>query len=214
MRPRCSSAARPRRCPDGRVIFPFPSGEIIAAFPDTGVTLWNSFLAGGRTGTAYANMNDITADPVVVGGTIYAGNQSGRGRSDERPAAAPASGRPAMARIRRVVVAGGSVFFVSDRNELIRLDAGDGSRVWGTELPFFEANRPRRRQAVFTHFGPVLAGGRLIVASGDGLIRMFSPESGAVTGSVELRGGAASHPVVAGDTLLVVSEDGRLHAYR
>ena len=43
-----------------------------------GVTLWNSFVAGGRLGTAYASINDITSDPVVVGGTIYAGNQSGR----------------------------------------------------------------------------------------------------------------------------------------
>jgi len=198
---------------DGRVIFPFPSGEIIAAFPGTGVTLWNSFLAGGRLGTAYASINDITSDPVVVGGTIYAGNQSGRvvamnARTGTRVWAADDGAYSP------VVVAGGSVFFVSDRNELMRLDASDGSRIWGTELPFFEANRPRRRQAVFTHYGPVLAGGRLIVASGDSQIRMFSPENGALVGTLELRGGAASHPIVAGDTLLVVSEDGRLHAYR
>jgi outer membrane protein assembly factor BamB len=198
---------------DGRVIFPFPSGEIVAAFPNTGVTLWNSFLAGGRLGTAYAGINDITSDPVVIGGTIYAGNQSGRvvamnARSGTRIWSAREGAYSP------VLVAGGALFFVSDRNELIRLDAGDGSRVWGTELPFYEANRARRRQAVFTHYGPVLAGGRLVVASGDELIRLFSPESGALVGSLPLRGGAASHPIVVGDTLLVVSKDGRLHAYR
>ncbi len=198
---------------DGRVIFPFPSGELIAAFPNTGVTLWNSFLAGGRLGTAYAGLNDITADPVVVGGTIYAGNQSGRvvamnARTGTRIWAAREGAYSP------VVVAGGAVFFVSDRNELIRLDASDGSRVWGTELPLYQANRARRREAVFTHYGPVLAGGRLVVASGDGLVRMFSPESGALVGTMELRGGAASHPIVVGDMLLVVSQDGRLHAYR
>lgn len=198
---------------DGRVIFPFPSGEIVAAFPNTGVTLWNSFVAGGRLGTAYAGVNDITSDPVVVDGTIYAGNQSGRvvamnARTGTRTwTARDGAYSP-------VVVAGGAVFFVSDRNELIRLDAGDGSRVWGTELPLYVANRPRRREAVFTHYGPVLAGGRLVVASGDGVIRFFSPESGDLTGSLELRGGAAAHPIVVGDTLLVVSQDGRLHAYR
>jgi outer membrane protein assembly factor BamB len=198
---------------DGRVIFPFPSGEIVAAFPNTGVTLWNSFLAGGRLGTAYAGINDITSDPVVIGGTIYAGNQSGRvvamnARSGTRIWSAREGAYSP------VLVAGGALFFVSDRNELIRLDAGDGSRVWGTELPFYEANRARRRQAVFTHYGPVLAGGRLVVASGDEVIRLFSPESGALVGSLPLRGGAASHPIVVGDTLLVVSKDGRLHAYR
>jgi outer membrane protein assembly factor BamB len=198
---------------DGRVIFPFPSGELVAAFPNTGVTLWNSFVAGGRLGTAYAGINEITSDPVVIGGTVYAGNQSGRvvamnARTGTRIwSAREGSYSP-------VVVAGGSVFFVSDRNELIRLDASDGSRVWGTELPLYVANRTRRRQAIFSHYGPILAGGRLVVASGDGVIRLFSPESGALVGSLELRSGAASHPIVVGDTLLVVSQDGRLHAYR
>lgn len=198
---------------DGRAIFPFPSGEIVAAMPNTGITLWNSFVAGGRLGTAYAGINDITSDPVIVGNTIYAGNQSGRvvamnARTGTRIWTATEGAYSP------VVVAGDSVFFVSDRNELIRLDAGDGSRVWGTELPLYQRDRPRRRDAVFTHYGPVLAGGRLVIASGDGLIRLFSPESGELVGTLELRSGAASHPILVGDTLLVVSQDGRLHAYR
>lgn len=113
-----------------------------------------------------------------------------------------------------MLVAGGSLFFVSDRNELIRLDAATGARIWGSELPLYEANRQSPRKAVFTHYGPILAGGRLIVASGDGVIRMFATESGEMTGSLPLRSGAASHPIVLDDTLLVVSKDGRLHAYR
>jgi outer membrane protein assembly factor BamB len=198
---------------DGRVIMPFPSGEIVAAMPNTGVTLWNSFVAGGRLGTAYASINDITSDPVVVGGTIYAGNQSGRvvamnARTGTRQWTAREGAYSP------VLVAGDSLFFVSDRNELIRLEADSGERVWGTELPLYEANRERRRKAVFTHYGPILAGGRLVVASGDGQIRLFSPESGAPVGTLPLRGGAASHPIAVGDMLLVVSGDGRLHAYR
>ena len=198
---------------DGRVIFPFPSGEIVAAFPDTGVSLWNSFVAGGRLGTAYAGINDITSDPVVVGGTLFAGNQSGRvvamnaRTGTRRWVAREGAYSPVLA-------AGGSLFFVSDRNELIRLEADTGARVWGTELPLYVANRERRRKAVFTHYGPILAGGRLVVASGDGEVRLFAPESGEQVGALALPGGAAAHPIVVGDTLLVVSEDGRLHAYR
>jgi outer membrane protein assembly factor BamB len=198
---------------NGRVIFPFPSGEIVSAFPNTGVTLWSSFVAGGRPGTAYATFNDITSDPVMVGDTIYAGNQSGRVVAmNARTGTRIWSARDGA--YSPVLVAGGSLFFISDRNELIRLDAGSGDRVWGTELPLYVANRERRRKAVFTHFGPILAGGRLVVASGDGVIRMFSPESGELVGTMDLRGGAASHPIAVGDMLLVVSEDGRLHAYR
>ena len=198
---------------DGRVVFPFPSGELASVFAQTGVTIWNSFVVGGRLGTAYATLNDITSDPVVIGGTIYAGNQSGRVVAiDTR------SGRTlwqaSEGAYSPVLVAGGSVFFVSDRNELIRVDADSGARIWGSELPLFEANRERRRKAVFGHYGPILAGGRLVVASGDGVIRLFAPDTGALSGTLALRGGAASHPIVVGDTLLVVSTEGRLHAYR
>ena len=198
---------------DRYVLLPFATGEIQAVFPGAGVRVWSSFVAGGRLGTAYAAINDITSDPVVVGNTVYAGNQSGRvvaldARSGEmRWQAMDGAYSP-------VVAAGDSLFYVSDRNELLRLDASDGSRIWGIELPFYVRERERRRKAVFAHYGPILAGGRLWVASSDDRIRSFSPESGAELGALEIRGGAASHPIVVGDTLLVVSREGRLHAYR
>ena len=198
---------------EGRVILPFPSGEIVSVLPQSGVTLWSSFVVGGRLGTAYATLNDITSDPVVVGSTIYVGNHSGRVAAlDARSGRTIWQSREGA--YSPMLVAGDSVFFGSDRNELIRLDAATGARIWGSELPLYEANRQSRRKAVFAHFGPILAGGRLVVASGDEMIRMFSPESGELIGSLPLRGGAAAHPIVVDDTLLVVSTDGRLHAYR
>lgn len=197
----------------GTVIFPFGSGELVAADTDTGVRTWATAVAGGRLGVAYANINDITGDPVVSGGTVYAGNQSGRvvalnASTGERLwTATNGSYSP-------VLVAGDSLFFVSDRNELIRLDAANGERVWGTELPLYVRERERRRRAVFTHYGPILAGGRLVVASGDRQLRMFDPVSGALVQSVNLRGGAASHPIVVNNTLMVVTGGGNLVAFR
>ena len=195
------------------VIFPFGSGELVATLRQSGVRVWGSSVAGARRGVAYNSLNDITGDPVIVGNTLYAGNQSGRvvameaASGDRIWTAQDGAYSP-------ILPAGDSVFFVSDRNELIRLDAATGERIWGTELPLYVRERERRRQAVFTHFGPIMAGGRLVVASGDGLIRFFDPESGAETGQVALRGGAAANPVVVDGTLYVVSGDGRLHAYR
>jgi outer membrane protein assembly factor BamB len=197
----------------GTVVFPFGTGELVAANTETGVRTWATAVAGGRLGVAYSNINDITGDPVIAGGTLYAGNQSGRvvalsAASGERLwTATEGSYSP-------VLVAGDSLFFVSDRNELIRIDASTGERIWGTELPLYVRDRERRRRAVFTHYGPILAGGRLVVASGDRQIRMFDPVSGALVQSAGLRGGAASHPIVVNNTLMVVTGDGRLVAYR
>jgi outer membrane protein assembly factor BamB len=197
----------------GTAVFPFGTGELVAASTDTGVRSWATAVAGGRLGVAYSNINDITGDPVIAGGTVYAGNQSGRvvalsaANGERLWTATEGSYSP-------VLVAGGSLFFVSDRNELIRIDAANGQRIWGTELPLYVRERERRRRAVFTHYGPILAGGRLVVASGDGQIRMFDPVSGQLVQSVGLRGGAASHPIVVNNTLMVVNGNGQLVAYR
>jgi len=198
---------------DRLVIFPFGSGELVATLRLSGVRVWGTTVAGQRRGVAYNSLNDITGDPVIVGNTLYAGNQSGRvvameASSGERIWTAQDGAYSP------VLPAGDSIFFVSDRNELIRLDAETGERIWGTELPLYQQERERRRQAVFAHFGPLMAGGRLVVASSDGEIRFFDPESGAQTGSVPIRGGAAAHPIVVNDTLYVVSANGQLHAYR
>ncbi len=59
--------------------FPFPSGEVIGAFAEGGLTRWSSVVAGARDGQAAAvAATDIGADPVIDGGTLYVGNTSGR----------------------------------------------------------------------------------------------------------------------------------------
>jgi outer membrane protein assembly factor BamB len=104
---------------------------------------------------------------------------------------------------------------INDINELVRLDANTGTSVWRIGLPTFQGGeRTRNQSSIFTHYGPVLAGGRLIVTSSDGVIRQFDPTSGALIGQIDLPDGAASGPVVAGQTLYVISKSGQLHAFR
>ncbi|MDG1801868.1 MAG: quinoprotein, partial [Paracoccaceae bacterium] len=42
----------------------------------------------------------------------------------------------------------------------------------------------------------------------------FNPQDGSLIGQAELRGGAASNPVVAGGTLYIVTKSGQLVAFR
>ncbi|MEM9975211.1 MAG: PQQ-binding-like beta-propeller repeat protein [Pseudomonadota bacterium] len=194
-------------------VFPLPSGELVATLRQSGLRIWAAPIQGGRDGKVYSRINDITGDPVVSGGRIYAGNATGRtvalsANSGERLWTAREGA------LGPVQVAGGSVFLVSDQNELVRLDANTGTRIWGVDLPLFTATRERRLRDIYPHFGPVLAGGQLYIASGDELLRAFNPETGALTATYPLRGGGAALPAVANGTLYVVSGDGRLHAFR
>ncbi len=196
-----------------QVIFPLSSGQLIAANAGPGTQTWAASIAGERQGRAFSRFSDLTGDPVVAGDVVYAGNHSGRAA-----AFSAVDGqrvwRADEGALSPVWVAGGGVFLVSDENRLIRLDAATGETVWAVDLPFFERQRIRRREATVSHFGPVLASGRLILASNDGLLRQFDPVSGALVGTTELPKGAARNPVIAGGTLYIVTENGQLHAFR
>ncbi|MEM1374664.1 MAG: PQQ-binding-like beta-propeller repeat protein [Pseudomonadota bacterium] len=194
-------------------IFPFPSGELLAVFRRGGVQRWNATLLGGREGVAYAAISGIAADPVVAGDRVYVSNPAGRlaalsSTSGERLWTARAGS------LKPPVIAGGSVFFVSDQNALTRLDASTGQTLWATELPLFEERRAIRQKTVFGHYGPVLAGGRLWLASSDGTLRGFDPVSGAQVVTAPIPGGAATPPVLAGGVMYVVTTRGQLIAFR
>lgn len=198
---------------DDLAIFAFGSGEVQAVFRRGGLRRWDAAVVGERRGYASAEVGDITGPPVVDGAQAYVGNQSGRivavslGNGERIWTAREGAAGP-------IWPAGDSIFVVTDRNELVRLSKADGTRIWGVELPNFVNERPRRRAEIFAHFGPVVAGGRVVLASSDGVLRSFDPTNGALLYRTEIPGGAATSPAVAGGTLYIVNSRGQLLAYR
>lgn len=194
-------------------IFPFPSGEIAATYPRGGLPRWSAVVSGDRLGRAASLINDIAGDPVIANGRVYISNFGGRTVALDLDDGGRVwtAGEGAVSPLWPT---GDSVFLINDVNELVRLDAANGTAVWRVALPVFDEGRTARQRSVFAHYGPILAGGRLIVTSSDGLIRQFDPRSGAQIGAIDLPGGAASAPVVASETLYVLSKDGQLHAFR
>ncbi|WP_170752515.1 PQQ-like beta-propeller repeat protein [Ruegeria lacuscaerulensis] len=194
-------------------VFAFGSGDVAATFRKGGIRRWNASVAGGRRGRAAAQIVDVTGGPMVAGDTIYIGNHSGRTvafeiGSGERKWTADEGA------IDTVWPVGGSLFQISDRSQLVRLDSSDGSIIWAQDLPGFVKDKPNRRGPIVAHYGPILAGGRIVVASNDGFVRFFNPVDGTLLNRAEVPGGATTAPVVAGQTLYVVSTKGDLHAFR
>ena len=198
---------------DGEVYFPFASGEIAAVAKDGGERTWGAAVAGKRLGRAYAVVGDITGDPVISGGVIYAGTAAGR-----TVAIDAATGMRLWTAnegaLNPPLVVGGSVFVVNDEARLVRLDGGTGAVIWSVEMPYFTNDKAKKRKGIFAHYGPVLAGGRIVVASSDGALRLFDPTNGAMVASVDIPGGAASAPALALGLLFVVGGRGQLHAFR
>lgn len=195
------------------VIFPFASGDLVAALKLNGTKVWSAPVSGQRLGRGYIGLTDVTGDPVVVGGVIYAGTAAGRtaaidaGTGSRIWTAVEGALNPPL-------VVGGSVFVVNDEARLVRLDAATGEVIWSVDMPYFVNEKPKRHKAIHAHYGPVLAGGRIVVASSDGPLRMFDAASGALVQTADIPGGAASAPALAGGVLYVVGANGQLHAFR
>lgn len=198
---------------DDLAVFAFGSGDVQAVFRRGGLRRWDSAVVGQRQGRALSTVSDITAAPLIDKGRIYVGNQSGR------MVALSLGGGQRLWTAKEGAVgtiwpAGDSVFAITDLNELVRLSAEDGSRIWGVKLPKFTKERPKKRAQIFAHYGPVVAGGRVLVLSNDGQMRSFDPRDGSLLNMVAIPGGATTAPAIAGGTLYVVNTKGQLLAFR
>ena len=195
------------------VILPYPSGEVQAANHKSGEIVWAVTVGGARGAAARSALRAISGAPVIDGDTLYVANQAGKMASIDintgitRWTATEGSSNPAWPE-------GDSVFVVSDAAELVRLEASSGKRIWSSPLPGDKSSLFQRKKAVYANFGPILAGQRLIVASGDGFIRFFDPVSGKLTASASVSGGAATGPIVASGRMYLVSAQGHLTAYQ
>jgi outer membrane protein assembly factor BamB len=111
-----------------------------------------------------------------------------------------------------VWVAGEYLFVVTTNGEVICLTRTDGRIRWVRALPRFADEK--NQEDPIRWAGPVLAGDRLLLVNSLGKIAAVSPYTGEFLGDTSLPGAAAMAPIVAGNSLYVLTEDGRLAAYR
>jgi len=88
----------------------------------------------------------------------------------------------------------------------------DGRVRWVTQLQRF--TDPKDRKGIIKWSGPVLASDRLIVTSSHGFVITLSPYTGEVLSGRRLHDGTFMPPVVANQTLYVLTNDGDIAAFR
>ena len=88
-----------------------------------------------------------------------------------------------------------------------------GGRVrWISQLPGFEDEEDQEDPILWS--GPVLAGDRLLVGSSDEQIWSVSPYTGKILGRIDVSGPVLISPVVARETVYVLTDEADLIAFR
>jgi outer membrane protein assembly factor BamB len=195
----------------GTVVAGFSSGELTAYRYENGRVVWQDALARTSISTAVAALSDIDAEPVIHEGRVYAIGQGGRMVALEL-----ATGQRIweinVAGISTPAVVGDWIFVVTDEAQLLALSRETGRVRWMTQLRRF-LNEKKRSGAV-SWVGPVVAGGRLILANSEGQIANVSPVDGAIQSVVNTKAPISLPPVVAGGTLYILNDRGQLTAWR
>lgn len=195
----------------GIVIAPFSSGELVAMRADNGRVAWNDSLIRGVRASSVAGINDISGRPVIDRGRVIAIGHSGRMlaidlRSGERIWEREVSG------VQAPWVAGEFIYLVTEDAEVLCLSRRDGRIRWVRQIDRYE--RPKAKKKPISWYGPVLASDRLILVSSQGYAVSVSPYTGEVLGEIELSDDASVAPIVANDTLYILTDDGYVAAYR
>ena len=208
----------------------YSSGELTAYRYENGQVVWQDALARTGITTTVGTLSDIDADPVIDQGRVFAIGQGGRMVAVEL-----ITGQRAweinIGGLSTPWVAGDWVFVVTDRAQLLAIARSSGRIRWVSQLQGFrrppERREPSRgdiaagrtgtvRPGVDPIYwrGPVLAGNRLVLAGSNGNIVFASPVDGTVQTTVQHRTPISLPPVVAGNTLLILDDEGRLTAWR
>lgn len=192
------------------VVLPLSSGELYGLRPENGQVVWQDNLSAVRRTGALSAIADVRGLPVIDQGVVFAVSYSGR-----LVALDQVTGRRLWQReigsAETPWPAGENIFMLTTEQQLVALTRNRGDIRWVASLPRW-ADKDRTEPLVWA--GPVLAGGRLFVVGGKKEMLEINPENGAVIETYKLPGATILPPVAAAETLLVLSRNGDLSAYR
>jgi len=187
----------------GQAYIGYDDGQVTALRVADGSVLWEQRVSSPEGRTELDRLADIDGPMMVVGTELYVVTYHGRlaslalesGRTLWVKDIASSSGLS----LRRTQLA------VTDREDHVWLiDRRNGATLW-------ENDQLLRRELT----RPVFLGGLVVVGDFEGYLHFFDGDSGQVASRVRAGGSApASAPLVVGDTLYLLDEDGELSAWQ
>ena len=196
---------------DETVIAPFASGELVALRVQNGGVLWQDALSSAGQLTPLASLNDIASGPVIADGYVIATAQSGvisafDLRTGQRIWTQPSGS------IGFPLIAGDFVYSATTEGQVVCFSKLDGKVVWIQQLQAFKNEKKRKKKIAWS--GPVLAGDRLVVMSSHGQAVVINPYDGSVINDFKVGGDVFVPPVIANETIYVLTDSAKLIALR
>ncbi|MFN7114593.1 MAG: PQQ-binding-like beta-propeller repeat protein [Alphaproteobacteria bacterium] len=192
------------------VVLPLSSGELFGLRPENGQVVWQDNLSAVRRGGSLSAIADIRGLPVIDRGMVFAVSYSGRMVALDQVTGQRRWQRE-IGSAEMPWVAGDTVYLVTAEQQIAALKRSTGDIRWVVDLPRW-VDRKRSEPVVWA--GPVLAGDRLILTGSSREMLELSPLDGAVLAKHRLPSATTMAPLVASGTMIVLSQNGSLSAWR
>ena len=195
----------------GTIIAGYSSGELAAYRYENGRSLWSDTLSRTAMSTSVSTLTDIDADPVIDRGRVFALGKGGRMASYEL-----VSGQRIweinIAGISTPVTSGEWVFVMTDEARLLCVARSTGKIRWISKLQRYKNEKKKKKP--ISWYGPVLAGGRLVITNSHGAVWSVAPDEGTATQVLDVGNDVSLAPIVANNILYILDDSGRISAFR
>ncbi len=195
----------------GSIIAGYSSGELVAHRYENGRILWSDALARTSISTEVGALTDIDADPIIDNGRVYALGQGGRMAAYEL-VTGQRIWEIRVAGISTPAIAGEWIFALTDDARMLAIARASGKIRWISQLAQYDD--PEDKEGPIFWTGPVLAGGNLWAASTEGEVYKMSVGEGSASLYRDLKTPVSLPPIVANQTLYILDDSGRIHAFR
>ena len=195
----------------GTILAGYSSGELAAYRYENGRSLWSDTLSRTAMSTSVSTLTDIDADPVIDRGRVFALGKGGRMASYEL-----VSGQRIweinIAGISTPVTSGEWVFVMTDEARLLCVARSTGKIRWISKLQRYKNEKKKKKP--ISWYGPVLAGGRLVITNSHGAVWSVAPDEGTATEILDVGNDVSLAPIVANNILYILDDSGRISAFR
>lgn len=208
------------------VVAAFGSGELVALRAANGNDLWSEALSRASRTNALSEIRDIAGRPVIYQGDVVAVSHSGVLSSTDLRTGSTRWSLPVTG-VTTPWVSGDVVYVVDRAGKLYCLARETGLAYWVTDLGVGReksgflpslggGSKSKKKKAkdrpVWS--SPILASGRLLLASNRGEMVAVNARTGEVERSVDLGGSVTVGPIALGESVYFVTDEARLIAVR
>jgi len=192
----------------GVVIVTYSSGEIYALKAETGHQFWTETLSSTRRPDSLSSLSHIRALPIIDQKTVLI-----IGHNQKMALYDLARGERRWERsiggTRTPAVSGNFIFMINSHNELLCITRDAGQVVWVVKL---ESDLEHPHKVIWE--GPLLAGNRLYLVNAKGSFVAVDPLNGKIVSEQHLDAPVSLPPIVAQDTLYILTDYGSVMAFR